>query len=61
MKTVEENLSGTDFIRIHKSYIVSLDKIERIEKNTIHLQGEVIPIGRFYKRAFDEILKLHQL
>ncbi len=61
MKTIEENLSGTDFIRIHKSYIVSLDKIERIEKNTIHLQGEVIPIGRFYKRAFDEILKLHQL
>lgn len=61
MKTIEENLSGTDFIRIHKSYIVSLDKIERIERNTIHIQGEVIPIGRFYKRAFDEMLKLHQL
>lgn len=61
MKTIEENLSGTGFIRIHKSYIVSLDKIERIERDKIHIQGEVIPIGRFYKRAFDEILKLHQL
>lgn len=61
MKTIEENLSGANFIRIHKSYIVSLDKVDRIEGNKVHIQGEALPIGRFYKRAFDEILKLHQL
>ena len=57
MKTIEENLSGMGFIRVHKSYIVSLHKIERIEGNKIHIQGKVIPIGRFYKRAFDSIKK----
>jgi len=61
MKTIEENLSGTDFIRVHKSYIVSLLRIDRIEGNKIHIQEDVIPIGRFYKRAFDSIVKLHQL
>lgn len=61
MKSIEENLKGTDFIRVHKSYIVSLPKIDRIEGNKIHIHEDVIPVGRFYKRAFDSVLKLHHL
>lgn len=61
MKTIEEQLKGTEFVRVHKSYIVSLNKIDRIEGNRIHIQEDVVPIGRFYKKALDSILRFHKL
>lgn len=57
MKDIEQNLGPADFIRVHRSYIVSLDKIETIEGNEIFLEGnkgKAIPIGANFK---DEVLK----
>ncbi|WP_422104933.1 LytR/AlgR family response regulator transcription factor [Winogradskyella sp.] len=52
MKDFEQLLPKHKFIRVHKSYIVSLEHIAFIERNRIVIQGEYIPIGATYKDAF---------
>lgn len=47
-----ENMISSDFIRVHKSYIVSLNKIEKIEGNKIYINHNEINIGKFYKDYF---------
>jgi len=49
LKSLEENLSEQSFIRVHKSYIVAIDKIDSIEGNEICIQNSKIPISRNYK------------
>jgi len=44
-----EKLLPSNFIRIHKSYIVSKNKIKVIEGNNIHIQQYTIPVGQTYK------------
>ncbi|WP_028296562.1 LytR/AlgR family response regulator transcription factor [Olivibacter sitiensis] len=52
MKRMEESLPENRFIRVHKSYIIALDKIVSIERSRIALKDKVIPIGETYKDAF---------
>jgi DNA-binding LytR/AlgR family response regulator len=54
LKNLEENLDPRSFIRVHKSYIVSIDKIEAIEGNEIFIQSHRIPMSRNYR---DEVLQ----
>jgi len=49
MKNLEELLTGNEFIRVHKSYIVSVNKIEAFYGNVIEILGHEIPIGRNYR------------
>lgn len=55
MKRMEETLPKGEFIRVHKSYIVSLDKVESIERSRITIASKIIPIGDTYR---DEFFKL---
>lgn len=52
MKKVEELLPSKRFIRVHKSYIIAIDKIKSIEKNRIYIEEQGIPIGDTYKDEF---------
>ena len=52
MKKMEDTLPHGQFIRVHKSYIISLDKIESIERSRISICGKVIPIGDTYRDEF---------
>jgi DNA-binding LytR/AlgR family response regulator len=54
LKNLEENLDSRSFIRVHKSYIVSIDKIEAIEGNEIFIQSHRIPMSRNYR---DEVIR----
>jgi DNA-binding LytR/AlgR family response regulator len=54
MKNVEEQLNRKDFIRVHKSYLVAISKIESIENNEIRIQQHRIPISRNSKDAVIE-------
>jgi len=58
LKSLEENLDATLFIRVHKSYIVSIDKITSIEGNELKIQSHSIPISRNYRdHVMDQVVK----
>lgn len=52
MKKMEESLPPKSFIRVHKSYIIALGKIESIERSRIRIDEKVIPIGDTYREYF---------
>lgn len=54
MKKMEEILPTQNFIRVHKSYIIAINKIESIEKNRITIGDKIIPIGDTYRDIFFE-------
>lgn len=54
---IEKMLPSHNFIRIHKSYMVALNKIELIERAHLKVTGVKIPIGESYRRSFKEKLK----
>lgn len=54
MKDIESRLSPPEFMRVHRSFIVRLDKIDSIEDNFIHIAQKSIPIGKNYK---DELMR----
>ena len=49
LKNLEENLNSQYFIRVHRSYIVAVDKIDSIEGNEISIQGQRVPMSRNYR------------
>lgn len=49
---ITELLPKNNFTRVHKSYIVALDKIENIERNVIKVGKEYIPVGKSYQEDF---------
>ena len=52
MKGLEKKLPESDFIRVHRSYIVNLQKIDSIEDLNVIVPGKTIPIGASYKNNF---------
>lgn len=57
MKSVEAKLPPGRFMRVHRSYIVNLEKVKTIERYRIIFGNERIPISEQYKTAFDEFVK----
>lgn len=49
---IEQQLPSDNFRRVHKSYVVALDKINSIERNVIVIGSEHIPIGKSYMDDF---------
>jgi len=59
LKYFEENLPAKHFVKIHKSYIVALRKIEKTDNNEVWVMQKNLPLGDTYKTAFfNAILKL---
>jgi len=57
MKQLEEVLPANRFVRVHKSFIVALDKITSIERQEIHIKDRIIPIGNTYQEHFNKLLE----
>ncbi len=57
MKNLQELLPNTQFIRVHKSYIINLQKIKSVEGNSVQLGNKDLPIGASYKADFLAKLK----
>ena len=56
MKKMEENLPNY-FMRIHRSYIINLTKIQEVNKNRVIMDADTyLPIGDMYKEAFQNYL-----
>lgn len=60
MKDIERKMPAEDFIRVHRSFIVRLDKIAAIEQPNLVLENDkkVIPIGGSYKEELNRRLNL---
>jgi DNA-binding LytR/AlgR family response regulator len=58
LKAIEEKLPSNKFIRVHKSFIVSIHKITSFRKNRIHLAESEVPLSDFYRSAFLKIINL---
>jgi DNA-binding LytR/AlgR family response regulator len=57
MTNMVEKLPGDSFLRIHKSFIVSMPKIEAFTAHSIEVPGKELPIGRSYKNTVLEALQ----
>lgn len=56
LKTLEIKLPADKFMRVHRSFIVNLEKIETIDRSRIVFGKKYIPIGEQYKNKFQEFL-----
>jgi DNA-binding LytR/AlgR family response regulator len=56
LKDLEEKLPSRRFLRVHRSFIVALDKISSMTKNSLQIGKRTITIGDQYKEAFNQFV-----
>ena len=61
IKYIENKLPDGIFSRIHKSYIVSIEKIDKIEFNHTFIGGNQLPIGMQFKESFYNLIDQYRL
>ena len=61
LKSLQEKLPSQEFVRIHRSYIVPLSKIESFGKSKVKVAGKEIPVGSSYGETYQQILKAKSL
>jgi two-component system, LytTR family, response regulator len=54
LQALLEKLPEPEFIRIHKSFIVQVNKVESIEGNMVHIKNVTLPIGRNFRKGLLE-------
>ncbi|TSA23607.1 MAG: DNA-binding response regulator [Bacteroidetes bacterium] len=57
LKHIESILPANRFPRVHKSYLVSLAKVEMIEGNQVRVGDKYVPIGSNYKMEFEKLIR----
>ena len=58
MKAVEEKLPADRFLRVHRSYIVAVDKIENLEQNSLKIASHIVPVSENNKKRLLEKLNI---
>lgn len=58
MKAIEQKFNNPMFLRVHRSYIVRIDKIEEIEDDSMSFGKKIVPIGKTYKQEVFQKLKM---
>jgi len=56
LKSLQERLTTHEFIRIHRSYIIPISRIESFGKNKVKVNGKEIPIGSSYGDVYQQLL-----
>ena len=51
-KEFEQEIPANTICRVHKSFMVALDKIDSVERDRIRIKDVIIPISETYKRSF---------
>jgi DNA-binding LytR/AlgR family response regulator len=57
LRELAETLPQPPFLRVHKSFIVSLDKIRMVDGNTIYIQDKEIPVGETYREQLYRLIR----
>lgn len=58
LKSIQEKLPARDFVRVHRSFIVPLAKIEKFSKSKVWITGKEIPIGSSYSAVYDQLIEI---
>jgi DNA-binding LytR/AlgR family response regulator len=58
LKNVEDKLPSNKFLRVHRSYIVALNKIEKIEEGVIVINSKAIPVADAYRSTLNKRLNI---
>lgn len=61
LKSIEEFLPKTEFIKVHKSYIVSLHHIHKTDSLSVYINDKALPIGDSHKKVFFETIQKMKL
>ncbi|HEY4206748.1 MAG TPA: LytTR family DNA-binding domain-containing protein [Puia sp.] len=56
LRTIEEQLPSTRFMRVHKSYIVAIDKIQALSGNELTIDKQKVPFGKHYRDLLMKII-----
>jgi two-component system, LytTR family, response regulator len=56
-KKLEELLPPRQFVRVHKSFIVAMDKIDSVERNRIKIADRMIPISETFRKTFFDLIE----
>lgn len=56
LKSLVEQLGTTSFVRIHKSFIIAIDKIQDIRNGKVRVNDKHLPIGNSYRDVFNEVV-----
>ena len=57
ISTLESILPAETFLRVHKSFLVAIDKIKLIQGNQIFIQDHTIPVGQTYRSKVNDLLR----
>jgi DNA-binding LytR/AlgR family response regulator len=61
LSSIEGQLPINSFVRIHRSYIIAIDKINEIERNILLINGDRLSIGTNYKNEFKKLIETKRL
>lgn len=61
LKHLSDRLTNSEFIQIHKSYIIALSHINKIDNDTVWIGSKQLPIGNTYRKKFFEVINKRQL
>ncbi len=61
LKSIAEKLPARDFLRVHRSFIVPLHKVEKFSKTKVIVVGKEIPIGSSYSNVYDQLLAVSRM
>lgn len=58
INSLAEMLSDSHFVRVHRSYLVAIDKIKTFTSTHIEIGGQELPIGRLFQKGVERALKI---
>ncbi|MDO9156026.1 MAG: LytTR family DNA-binding domain-containing protein, partial [Sediminibacterium sp.] len=61
LKSISDKLPSRDFLRVHRSFIVPIHKIEKFSKSKVWISGKEVPIGSSYNNVYDQLLSVSKL
>jgi DNA-binding LytR/AlgR family response regulator len=56
MAALEAMLPANNFLRVHRSFLISIDKIDSFTTDEIDIRGQLIPVGKLYRQQALRIL-----
>ncbi len=59
IKAMQDLFPADRFLRVHKSFIINLQKVQQLDRNSIFLNGQQVPIGRNFREDLEKFIKAH--